>query len=69
MVYLRTKDRTEYNGWEKYVADRIAARDASFIPTHKAIALKEFKEREERDALLMTDRQGAPSSLCLGFPC
>ena len=31
--------------------------------------VEELKEREERDALLMTDRQGSPPSLYLGFAC
>ena len=48
IVYLREMDKTEYNGWEQYVANKLKARDLSFFPVNAALVLKEHKERENR---------------------
>jgi len=55
IVHLREKDKTEYNGWEQYVADKMNARDTSFFPLNNAIVLKEHKERQERSGMQLLD--------------
>ena len=56
VVYLRTKEETEYNGWEQYVADMIARGDTSFMPQNNAIVLKEFKDREDAERRLVAEQ-------------
>jgi len=50
LVHLREKDPNEYNGWEQYVADKVAASDTSFMPRHTAIAIAEYQEKEASEA-------------------
>eukprot|EP00966_Prymnesium_polylepis_P307008 7094557-Prymnesium_polylepis.2 len=44
------KSSTEYNGWEQYVAAKIANSDTSFIPRNNALVLKAVKEKEQADS-------------------
>mmetsp|Transcript_15807 Transcript_15807/g.33495 ORF Transcript_15807/g.33495 Transcript_15807/m.33495 type:complete len:274 (-) Transcript_15807:600-1421(-) len=47
MIYLRDKDPTEYNGWEQYLAKKIADDETSFFPVKKALVLQALQEQEE----------------------
>jgi hypothetical protein len=44
VVYLRTKDDTEYTGIETYVSDKLEEDDTTFYPTEKAMCLVEDEE-------------------------
>jgi hypothetical protein len=39
MIHVREKDPTEHNGWESYVAAKMAAKDTSFMPRSTALVL------------------------------
>ena len=49
MIYLKDKDPTEYNGWEQYIASKIAEDDTSFFPLNKAIVLLALQVQEAAD--------------------
>ena len=41
LCYIHEKDPTEYNGWEQYVASKLASGDVDFLPRNGAIVLRE----------------------------
>ena len=51
LVHVREKDRTEYNGWEQYVADKMENLDTSFFPRNNAVVLREHRQREQAESL------------------
>ncbi|RHZ39725.1 hypothetical protein DYB26_014783, partial [Aphanomyces astaci] len=44
-VHLRKKHFTHYNGVELYLATRMAKRDVTFFPSHRALALEKLHDR------------------------
>ncbi|KAI9193543.1 uncharacterized protein BJ171DRAFT_250962 [Polychytrium aggregatum] len=53
LVYLRTKDKTEYTAQESLVDSMIQKSDYSFFPIHHALVLKSV-ESDDMDALIET---------------
>ena len=51
MIHVREKAPTEYNGWETYVAAKMAAKDTSFLPRTTAIVLQASQIAEEARAV------------------
>jgi inositol 1,4,5-triphosphate receptor type 1 len=49
LVHLRTKPRTEFNGWESHIAAKLAANDLEFFPMHRALSLRLVTEKDEAD--------------------
>merc|ERR1711881_797704 len=47
LVYLNTKDETEYTGLESYVAELIAEDNVAFYPIHKSMCLDADDEEED----------------------
>merc|ERR1711934_412746 len=47
LVYLQTKDETEYNGLESYVAALTEEENVGFYPVHKAMCLDADEEEED----------------------
>jgi len=47
MIHVREKEPTEYNGWETYVAERMEAKDTSFMPRNNALVLQASQIAEE----------------------
>jgi len=47
LVYLKTKDETEYNGLESYVAALTEEEDVAFYPVHKSMCLDADDEEED----------------------
>ena len=47
LSYLWTKEPTEYNGWEQYVADLVREGSTSFIPRNTAIVLRDQSLADE----------------------
>jgi len=47
LVYLKTKDETEYNGLESYVAALTEEENVGFYPVHKAMCLDADEEEED----------------------
>lgn len=47
LVYLKTKDETEYTGLESYIAGLLEEEDVSFYPMHKAMCLAADDEEED----------------------
>jgi len=47
LVYLKTKDETEYTGLESYVANMIEEEDMGFYPANKAMCLDDDEEEED----------------------
>jgi hypothetical protein len=52
---LWTKDPTEYNGWEQYVADQLAAEELDFMPINRAIVLHELEMAEQAETRALHD--------------
>ena len=48
IIALREKDDTDHNGWESWVASRVALNDTSFLP-RDAISLQAVTEAEEAE--------------------
>ncbi|EGZ27123.1 hypothetical protein PHYSODRAFT_308549 [Phytophthora sojae] len=46
-VHIRKKNITEYNGLELFLAMRMAKKDVSFFPTHRALSLTKRGDLEE----------------------
>jgi hypothetical protein len=40
MIYLNSKDSTDYTGIESYVSDKLVEDDISWFPFNKAISLE-----------------------------
>ena len=53
---MREKDPTEYNGWETYVAAKMAANDTSFMPRNTAMILQASRDREQAAVAALNDR-------------
>ena len=47
LVYLKTKDPTEYTGLESYVASLLDEEDVSFYPVNKSMCLDADDEEED----------------------
>jgi hypothetical protein len=47
MVYLETKDPTEYTGLETYVSEMVEEEDMNFYPLEKALCMEDDGEEEE----------------------
>merc|ERR1711988_118968 len=47
LVYLNTKDETEYTGLESYVAELISEDNVAFYPIHKSMCLDADDEEED----------------------
>jgi hypothetical protein len=47
LVYLKTKDETEFTGLESYVAELLEEEDVSFYPMYKALCLGTDEEDED----------------------
>jgi hypothetical protein len=43
IIHLNTKDETDYNGAESFIADKLNADDISWFPFNKAICLEKEK--------------------------
>lgn len=43
IIHLNTKDDTDYNGTESFIADKLNADDISWFPFNKAICLEKEK--------------------------
>ncbi|KAL4163762.1 hypothetical protein KRP22_005189 [Phytophthora ramorum] len=64
-VHIRKKSITDYNGLELFLAMRMAKKDMSFFPTHRALSLTKRGDPEEdteTDFAFDDDRFYAPSS-------
>ncbi|GMF27954.1 unnamed protein product [Phytophthora fragariaefolia] len=64
-VHIRKKNITEYNGLELFLAIRMAKKDMSFFPTHRALSLTkrgDLDESHETDASIQDGRFYAASS-------
>jgi len=46
-AYLQYKDKTEYNGDESYVADKISNFDVSWIPSKRTSSISATKNLDE----------------------
>jgi len=56
LVHLRKKPKTEYNGWESYIASKLPENrsdgnrsDFTFFPMHRALSLRHLQERQEAE--------------------
>lgn len=53
ILYLRHKEKTEYSGFESYVADKLESNDITWFPLNKALSLGEkdldFEEELQED--------------------
>ena len=57
IMYLKHKEKTEYSGFESYVADKLEFNDITWFPLNKALSLgeksldfeEEFQEEEENE--------------------
>ena len=58
-VHLRLKPKTEYNGWESYVASEMVSKPPAFIPRLTAIALQHHEEEQNEEQRLLAERQKA----------
>merc|ERR1712178_152700 len=47
LVYLKTKDETEFSGLESYVAEMIEAEDMAFYPSNKAMCREADDEESD----------------------
>ncbi|RLN66677.1 hypothetical protein BBJ28_00012745 [Nothophytophthora sp. Chile5] len=66
-VHIRKKRITDYNGLELFLAMRMAKKDVSFFPTHRALSLETrgtLGELSEADVGLEDDRFFAGKSHC-----
>ncbi|KAK1936699.1 Inositol 1 [Phytophthora citrophthora] len=64
-VHIRKKQITDYTGLELFLAMRMAKKDMSFFPTHRALSLIKRVDLEENHEVDMTteeDRFHAPST-------
>ena len=55
LCHIATKDCTEYNGWEQYIADKIKNGDVSFVPHNSAIVLRDHMIAEEGEKTRLLD--------------
>ncbi|ETM50437.1 hypothetical protein L914_05509 [Phytophthora nicotianae] len=64
-VHIRKKNITDYNGLELFLAMRMAKKDMSFFPTHRALSLTkrgDLEENHELDSATDDDRFYAAST-------
>ncbi|KAI9996190.1 hypothetical protein PInf_013573 [Phytophthora infestans] len=64
-VHIRKKNITEYNGLELFLAMRMAKKDMSFFPTHRALSLTkrgDLEESHDLDSATDDDRFHAAST-------
>ncbi|EEY58404.1 ryanodine-inositol 1,4,5-triphosphate receptor Ca2 channel (RIR-CaC) family protein [Phytophthora infestans T30-4] len=64
-VHIRKKNITEYNGLELFLAMRMAKKDMSFFPTHRALSLTkrgDLEESHDLDSATDDDRFYAAST-------
>ena len=43
IIHLKTKDKTDYNGTESFISDKLIEEDISWFPLHTSIALEKEK--------------------------
>ncbi|KAG1695628.1 hypothetical protein DVH05_019367 [Phytophthora capsici] len=64
-VHIRKKQITDYTGLELFLAMRMAKKDMSFFPTHRALSLTkrvDLEENHDVDIATEEDRYHAPST-------
>ncbi|KAL3669646.1 hypothetical protein V7S43_005030 [Phytophthora oleae] len=64
-VHIRKKQITDYTGLELFLAMRMAKKDMSFFPTHRALSLMkhvDLDEHHDADLAIEEDRFHAPST-------
>lgn len=63
IYYVKTKDPTEYNGIESFVAQQITKDDISFFPLLKAMVLHEDEENVDVQKLISEEIQNIESKI------
>jgi hypothetical protein len=47
IIYIKTKEPSEYTGIESYIAEKLAANDVSFVPLYHSLSLEQQGLKEE----------------------
>lgn len=62
LIHLNTKEVTEYNAHESYVADMLVAKDLNFFPVNRALCLKDREEDKDEQLLQLESTIDAMAS-------